>query len=92
MATDVSLNQHQMRKTRTIYSIFFEPKNFRLSVYNLYLFNFDGKQFLFFCWMGQNIKKKIKEVFLWENNMEKSSLIFFLEVLPRSIKNKTFSH
>jgi hypothetical protein len=33
IATNAPL--HHMRKTRTIYSNFFEPKNFKLSVYNL---------------------------------------------------------
>jgi hypothetical protein len=74
----------------TIYSNFFEPVNFKLSVYNLLIEYINGKKFLFFVERGT--RKKIKEViFLWENNTENSSLIFFLEILPRSTKIKNFS-
>jgi hypothetical protein len=48
---------HHRKKTRTIYSNFFEPKNFKLSVYNL-LIEFKGKQFLIFVERGKISRKK----------------------------------
>jgi len=59
MTTDGTL--HHMRKTQAIYLNFFEPKNFKLSVYNLYSLIFNGKQFLFFVERDKIWRKKLNK-------------------------------
>jgi hypothetical protein len=55
MATNATL--HHMRKTQMIFSNFFVPKIFKLSVF--YSLSFNGTQFLFFAARGKISRKKI---------------------------------